>query len=177
MTKGRSKGNRAELEVAALVEEWWTTYEPEARFKRTPLSGGWGDATVRGAFNASGDLMTTSSTFPFCVEVKRRERWSVDRLMAGKASPVWSWWRQTQTAAEEMKLEPMMWFRHNRTPWLVMVRDFFAARLRSYGSPAMSWGPLDVDVGDAHPIVLRSASVLSIPPKGVIACASRARVV
>lgn len=176
MTQGRPKGNRAELEVAALIERWWGVYERECRFKRTPLSGGWGDRDVRGAFNASGDLMTTAKRFPFCVEVKRREGWVMKSLHAGSRSPVWGWWRQTQVAAAEVDLEPIMFFRHNREPWLVMVREFFAARLNPCPDPVIAWAVLDLDVG-AHPFVMTADALFAIPPKRAVACARRARVV
>jgi hypothetical protein len=171
MAKGRPKGNRAELEVAAIIEPWWSPYEKGCRFKRTPLSGGWGDRDVRGAFNASGDLMTTAKRFPFCVEVKRRENWKLHQLEAGKRSPVWRWWRQTQEAASECSLEPMMWFRQNRRPWVVMLREFFALRLTPCPRPVMTWNTLDVDVGDAHPIVLAASDLLALSPKHIVACA------
>jgi hypothetical protein len=117
----RDKGNVAEREVAGALTEWWAPYEPSVRFVRTPLSGGWGAPAVRSEFRACGDIMTTSPTFPWCVEVKRREAWSWDTLLAGKASPVWGWWERAQVDATTAKLAAMMWFRHSREPWSIML--------------------------------------------------------
>lgn len=117
----RAKGSRAELEVAALCTEWWAAYEPNVVIKRTPGSGGWAHAS---AFKSKGDLVATTpegpSSWPFFVEVKRFERWSIPNLRAGKASPVWAHWRKAAVqAAEEGKL-PLLWVRKSRSPWYVV---------------------------------------------------------
>lgn len=125
--QGRPKGCKAEIEVAKILEPWWSKHEPLApdghpiRFVRTPLSGGWGGKDTRSGFKASGDLMTTARRFPFTVEVKRREGWSWKNLLAGKNSPVWGWWRQAIDQGVEMNQAPLLWLRHNRESWSVMV--------------------------------------------------------
>lgn len=120
MFGSRGKGSNGELEVVALIEPWWRQLEPKANFARVPLSGGWGRPEHREGFQAAGDIMCDSKTWPWSVEVKRRENWTWDRLIAGKKSPVWEWWRQTQKAACEMKKIPILFFRHNREQWYVM---------------------------------------------------------
>ena len=128
---GRRKGARAELEVAGIISEWWKRLEMTARFVRMPLSGGWGERGAREGFKASGDLGTTAERFPFTVEVKRREGWNRERFFAGKASPVWAWWRQAQSQAVEANAEPMLWLRHNGDKeWVVVVREEYANKIR-----------------------------------------------
>lgn len=137
----RKKGSVAEREVAALLCPWWAKAEPKdaegkpIQFVRTPLSGGWGGPAVRAGFGAAGDLMTTAVRFPFCVEVKRRENWTLDTLVAGKASPVWGWWAQARRAAAEMGKEPLLIFRHNRRPWRAMISSDFLPRYRLLTMP------------------------------------------
>ena len=165
MKGSRQKGNGAEREVAAHMQKWWGRYEPAVQFIRTPLSGGWASATAREAFRASGDLMTTSRRFPFCIEVKRREGWSYERLHAGRASPVWGWWRQTVKAAAEVGLAPMLWFRQNRGPWYVMLpRDHAVFR---HAHPLLEW-PAAVlaarDVGEPVALVFGDV-LLGIDPR------------
>lgn len=121
MTNGRQKGSTAEREVAKLIQAWWSGVDAKAKFVRTPLSGGWGTAQVRTEFRASGDLMTTSFSWPWCVEIKRREGWKLSNVISGEKSPVWEWWEQTTTAAEEAVAEPMLWFRKNQEPWFIML--------------------------------------------------------
>ena len=120
---GRNKGSTAEREVAALIQKWWRTHSPKANFVRVPLSGGWGNPQTRAGFRASGDIMTDDTTFPFSVEVKRREGWAWKNLLAGGKSPVWDWWFQAQDQAKEMNLTPMLWLRHSREPWMVMLPE------------------------------------------------------
>jgi hypothetical protein len=120
---GRNKGTAAEREVAGLIQKWWRQYNIKANFVRVPLSGGWGNPTTRANFRASGDIMTDDYTFPFSVEVKRREGWAWKNLLEGKKSPVWKWWFQAQDQAKEMRLEPMLWLRHSREPWMIMVPE------------------------------------------------------
>lgn len=117
----RVKGSSAELEVAKLLAAWWQRLEPDCTFCRTPSSGGWGRPEHRAAYRACGDLTTDAKRFAFACEVKRREGWDWVRFKAGRASPVWSWWRQAQAQAEDAGLAPMLWFRKSRQPWRVLV--------------------------------------------------------
>ena len=123
MTFGsRQKGKAGEREIAKLLQAWWRQLEPECEFASTPLSGGWHHASIRGGMKLSGDLCTTAEQFPFVVEVKRREKWNLDRLLKGGKSPVRGWWKQCCLAALEMGGKPLLIFRKSREPWLVMAR-------------------------------------------------------
>lgn len=129
----RSKGKKAEREVAALVQEWWRRLEPECIFRTTPASGGLRGAFGHhdaAAFNMAGDLMTTAERWPFVVEVKRRERWNYDRLASGASSPVLGWWAQCVRDAVAQGGRPMMWFRRSREPWSVALDARVAQAVR-----------------------------------------------
>lgn len=166
----RDKGNVAEREVAQLARAWWRRLEPDCDFVRTPLSGGWGGPQLRAEFQASGDLMTTAERWPFGVEVKRREGWTEERLRAGKPSPVWEWWLQTQRAATEMRKEPMLWIRKNRQPWRVMLRQAYCRNVGFGWTPdiyfsleqlaGINYGPRD-----ALPVVYLADHVLAQDPR------------
>lgn len=119
---GRQKGNVAEREVAAILQKWWREKEPDCEFIRTPLSGGWSTGSVREHFKAAGDIMTTAKKFPWTVEVKRREGWSLDNLIKCRRSPVWGWWEQTVEAATTEQGWPMLWLRKNRMEWHLLMR-------------------------------------------------------
>lgn len=159
----RRKGSTAEREVAALLAEWWGTFESDVKFVRTPSSGGWSSAAVRGEFRASGDLMTTSLTFPFCVEVKRREEYSLATLERGSnRSPVFAWYEQAAKAAVEIaeaapdrKVYPLLIFRASGCPWNVMVpldvgvalrtllaARFFTPAVEQHGVSLLRWNAL-----------------------------------
>jgi len=171
LKNSRQKGNVAEREVAKLLTTWWKQAESETQFIRTPLSGGWSNAEVRGEFKASGDLMTTAQHFPFCVEVKRREAWNLDRVNAGLKSPVWSWWRQAQTQAneqctDEKTVHPMLWLRQSRMPWLVMLPQWLV--LTHFFNPSTCFACITpkkgVDVGAFEPMLVSASHLLSLDP-------------
>lgn len=136
---GRQKGSRAELEVAADLQAWWRKADRAALFVRTPLSGGWGQPQHREGFKTSGDLMTTSEIFSWVVEVKRREGWSWSMLLAAKKSPVWGWWLQTENAAKEQKGTPVLFLRHNREEWSVMLPYGYMLALAYELKPMQAW--------------------------------------
>lgn len=169
---GRRKGAVAEIEVSKLLAAWWNQYEPNARFKRTPLSGGWGDREVRGEFKVAGDICTTSAAWPFTVEVKRREGWTFRSLAAGRPVAVWAWWRQTLAAAAEENRIPLLWFRHNEQPWLVLAPEYVLVPIAvRYGiTPDLVFGRLSpgVDDGDVRPVCVLADKLLSISPEAFL---------
>src|SRR5574338_250219 len=116
-------GANGEREVARLFETWWSSLEPDAKFKKTPASGGWSSPDVRGAFDVAGDLVTTAKQFPYCVEVKRRERWSLANFLRGGKSPVWGWWAQAKRQALEVNKIPLLVFRQNHDEWRFLMPD------------------------------------------------------
>lgn len=166
----REKGSVAELEVARLISAWWNQLEPTAIFKRTPLSGGWGNADVRSAFRTAGDIMTDSLVFPFAIEVKRREGFSWKPLLDGKKSPVWGWWRQAQKQGEEMNLVPTLWFRKNRERWHVLLPIGVVSGYVLETAPvAQLWSNLDyVDHGKYIPVMMNGEEFLKLDPKRML---------
>jgi Holliday junction resolvase len=166
MTQARPKGNAGEREVARLLASWWGALEPGAEFVRTPSSGGWSTPIIRAAFSASGDIMTTAQLFPFEVEVKRREKWTLENLIEGKRSPVWSWWRQTLKAAAEGSREPMLWFRQSRKTWLVMLREQLAPSIGALCIWHQWHEPygLGVDDGGVRPLIVHAHVLLKLEP-------------
>jgi hypothetical protein len=168
----RAKGSRGEKLVIALIRPWWAQLEAEVEFARTPLSGGWQGRgqrgqSLRGEMRMSGDLMTTSHRFPFSVEVKNNTRWTLERIAAGKSSVVWDWWNQTQTAAAECNQVPMLWLRHERKPWKVILPYRYATQV-PIEPPLLVWtirDLLSVDHGAFLPIMFEAATVLAVHPE------------
>lgn len=103
-----------------MLEPWWRELEPKATFVRTPRSGGWTQG--RDLFNARGDVMVQHAPrFTWCVEVKRREAWSLQNFEEGRACPVWNWWEHACEDAAKAVQTPMLWMRQSRRPWIVVV--------------------------------------------------------
>jgi len=173
-----SKGKVAEREVARMLQAWWQRCDPAAQFVRTPQSGGWSTPDVRRGFRMSGDVMTTSETFPFTVESKRREAWSPRNFVLGRPCPVWGWWRQAGGQAVELGAEPMLWMRRNADPperfgeprkippWIVLVRAGLVEQL-GLPFPDFVWGTDDlagVDVAEVVPSGYTHDRLLAVDP-------------
>ncbi len=168
-TNGKKKGARAELEVCRSLHTWWIQVEPsvgdeDLHFKRTPGSGGWAHGKGRAAFGTAADVVTNAKLFPFSVEVKHREGWAMSTFLAGKKSPVWSWWKQACTQGAETKKIPMLWFRKNHAEWIVLLpSDYFAGGL---GHPLSAWvkgtlAPLSLPI---HPVAFPASQIMGLPP-------------
>lgn len=168
MVQGHLKGAKGERDVVGLLTQWWGQIEPDAQFKRTPKSGGWGNADVRGDMKVAGDICTTSPRWPFTVEVKRREKWSFGAFTEGRLSPVWKWWRQCITAAAEEDRIPLLWARKNRQPWIVLAPERLLVPLLVQRGlePDVRFARLTsrVDDGDIRPVCIMATKFLALPP-------------
>lgn len=134
----RAKGSRGERQVAKLFKDWWGS-----EFTRTPLSGGFATQKFRDEWNASGDLVTSDPTFPFCVEVKWVEGWSLEQMLSNKGCLIFKWWAQTLRETPEGKY-PLLVFKKNGQPFYCMLqcdtlKDHFG------GMPTFPWFRTYVD--------------------------------
>jgi hypothetical protein len=178
MKNGRRKGAKGELQVAALLQDWWRQLEPDAIFRRTPSSGGWARGDVaKLAFETAGDLTTTAVRFPFCVEVKRREAFDTDNFLKGRASPVWNWWLQAQTQGAEQDGEPMLWLRRNHEPWMVLLRFAYVRSLPASVQMKLAvtchthdWRRGWASTRGAVPIMYYARDLLARPPNFFATC-------
>ena len=122
----RVKGNRGELDVAAAFSKWCGEH-----VRRTPGSGGWKGAQE---FGTTADLVCKKKAFPYHVEIKWREGWVLDDLVTGVRKnhdkSIVQWWLQCLRSCPKetgkknevvFKKEPLLVFRRNRQPWLVMA--------------------------------------------------------
>ncbi len=156
-----------------MLAGWWSTIEPGAQFVRTPSSGGWATPQLRGGFKAAGDLMTTSTTFCFTVEVKRREAWVLRNLYQAKPSPVWGWWKQACKAAKEEGRAPILFLRRNAKPgtsaeWFVMLpRHDFVLLVPKLDN----WG-IAVGIDGVRPMLTTWDALARIAPMAIIKAAA-----
>ena len=130
MTDGRRKGQSYMLEVCALLGRW--ARKPYGTFQPRPTlvepQDGW---TVK------GDISFPSSIgFPFVVECKKIEGWSLDALAEGRAKDIYSWWVQCPRQAAAT---PGAW--RNARPPLTASRDRRRNDFAGRGS-ALGWGGL-----------------------------------
>ena len=114
---GRAKGARGEREVAGILKTWWGS-----DFARTPSSGGFKTKRFRDDWNAEGDVVTPDTTFPFSVEIKHREGWTLDHVLTSPASPIWDWWNQAISQGGDSKI-PLLIFKRNFMPWMFLCKN------------------------------------------------------
>lgn len=117
--KSKRKGNNNERKLAEQFQTWWG--EEGVTFQRTPSSGGWATKKAREEFKTSGDVITSAVNFPFCIEAKKQEGWSLESLMTDNCEKVWKWWQQTVDETPN-NLTPLLVFARNRVKPMVMMR-------------------------------------------------------
>lgn len=118
--KSKRKGSSFELKTAKQFQEWWGKGE----FCRSPGSGGWGRPQHKQGFNASGDIITTNRDFPWCIECKHQEGWTLDQLLLNEGCIIWSWWDQAKDETPD-DLEPLLIFKKNRQEPMVMSHSLY----------------------------------------------------
>ena len=99
----KSRGSKWERDVAKILGDWWGK-----EFNRTPASGSlhWGEQ-----FNVSGDVVTTKEAkFPFNVECKAHQGWTIDNLIRSNGEFP-SWWEQSKHDADEAHKVPCIIYR------------------------------------------------------------------
>lgn len=140
----RDKGQRGEREAAKMLGEWWGS-----EFTRTPSSGGFKTKKFRNDWNAEGDIVTPDETFPFCVECKWQENWTMMQLLTSDVCDPWQWWEQTVKQTMGTNKIPLLIFKKNRYPWFYMTfdcvpLDFIPGRYFSVKPPMpFSWESLE----------------------------------
>lgn len=132
---------------------------------------------MRGNYRVAGDISSTSTSWPFTVEVKRREAWSMTNLVAGRPSPVWEWWEQTVKAAREEDGIPMLWLRRSKMPWMVLLPEDIAAPVLSIASADIYWAyraKLDrLHSTGVHPIGYLGEKLIKTAPAPWLGLAAR----
>lgn len=111
--KSKRKGASFELETAKLLGKWWGF-----DFHRVPASGGlhW-----KGSNNVVGDIVAPlEADFPFVVECKKREEWTLENLFLNNKD-IKNWWGQVVGDAKESNKIPMLVFTRNRAKTFVML--------------------------------------------------------
>ena len=109
----KSKGSNFELKIAKQLTTWWG-----ATFHRVPGSGSlhWGSDN-----RVAGDIVPPQGLdFPFVVECKKHEGWTLDNVLLNTGEPK-TWWAQVVTDSRRVKQVPMLIFSRNRAKEYVMV--------------------------------------------------------
>lgn len=112
--KSKVKGSTYELKIAKLLTSWWGA----GTFNRAPASGAlhWGrDQRV------AGDIVAPpEADFPFVIECKKREEWTMEHILLDIGQPK-EWWAQVVTDARRVEKVPILIFSRNRAKDFIMV--------------------------------------------------------
>jgi len=122
----RAKGKGFERVIAKAFSAW-----SGESFQLVPASGGlrWGKDN-----RVAGDIVPpVDSEFPFCIECKKREGWSLEQILKGTGEVV-EWWNQCTRDANNIDQTPLLIFSKNRSPIYFMVRYEDFVKLCDEGS-------------------------------------------
>lgn len=112
--KSKVKGSTYELKIAKLLTSWWGA----GTFNRAPASGAlhWGrDQRV------AGDIVAPpEADFPFVIECKKREEWTMEHILLDIGQPK-EWWAQVVTDARRVEKVPILIFSRNRAKDFIMI--------------------------------------------------------
>lgn len=112
--KSKTKGSSYELKIAKM----FTCYWDEGDFHRVPASGGlhWGSDQ-----RVAGDIVPPEKAdFPFVIECKKREEWTMDHILLDIGQPK-EWWAQVVGDARRIHKVPILIFSRNRAKDFVML--------------------------------------------------------
>jgi hypothetical protein len=115
--RAKNKGNNYERRVAKLIQDWWRQWSPTAEFARTPMSGG---SALKLGWDMAGDIVCNDDEFPFHVEAKKQEHWTMEQLFKGTGPVLKEWWEQAAGECPEHRT-PMLIFTRNNVPDFVMM--------------------------------------------------------
>lgn len=156
--KSRNKGANFERLIANQVSNWWGQ-----KFRRTPLSGGWGEEVAR------GDLVCAEkeTNFPFAIECKNDNSFSLNQLLKTPTTgPVVKWWGQAVDQSEEETKPyqlPLLLIKENGGAVYAVVRSSVYLTLFEHGD----YGALlYFDQLTLFPF----QDLLTLPPEKVLAC-------
>lgn len=127
----KAKGSAYELKISKKFSTWW-----DGQFSRTPGSGSlhWGSDQ-----RVAGDIIAPQGmNFPFVIECKKHEGWTMDHILLDIGEPR-TWWAQVVIDARRVKLVPMLVFSRNRAKDFVMIpyNEWLYKRVGSIGNDHM----------------------------------------
>lgn len=128
MTDGRGKGEQYENEMAYAISEWAAPRSDKQPWKRfmaayLPFRRR-STAEFPSDWLGQRDLIHRPDVeFPFSIECKKIEGWTLDQLFTAPKWAVWQWWDQTIEQALKYELHPLLVFSRNRQPDYAMTNE------------------------------------------------------
>lgn len=133
MAKGHIKGGNFEREVCSILSAWAGCRETRQEllpFRRRSTNV----QPIDGLWRGGSDIMAKADMrWPFAVEAKKDESWSMDQLFRGDG-PVMNWWDQAVDNGVRHKLFPMLVFSRNKAPVYFMLEESLCQKLQRKNS-------------------------------------------
>lgn len=164
MVDGRRKGNSFEVEVAYLVADWivplpegWEERGSPPPFRRRPAD----KDSLPSNWLGGRDIMHHPEVwFPFSVECKNDEDWSVDTLFVRPRASNVRWWDQCCRQAVDIGLEPLLILARARAETMVVMQE------RTHDLLGINMGRyLRFSIGASTLRMFPLADLLRVPPK------------
>lgn len=110
MVDSKAKGARGENAAKKILIE-----HTGLNWQRTPMSG-----ALDERHGLKGDLYLPDCKQRFCVEVKHYKDDHIStKILTGKNPQLFIWWEQTLREAAQVKREPLLVFKHDRSKFFV----------------------------------------------------------
>lgn len=150
--RGKAKGSAFERKIAKELSLWLTRGKDDKQLIRSVLSGGWKGAREKDGWRQVGDLAPNGPLGEkfrkkFAIECKHRKQINLltlwQRSIKGDLLP--TWWRKLVKDSKAAGVTPMLIFRSNGFPVLVILPTKYARRAVDLARNAhIGW--LDVDI-------------------------------
>jgi Holliday junction resolvase len=110
MVDSRQKGARAEAEIKKKLRD-----ATGLNFQRTPGSG-----ALNETHKLKGDIYIPNEKNRFCIEVKHyKDDHLTSKILTGKDPQLILWWEQAIRQANQVDMEPILFFKKDRGKWFV----------------------------------------------------------
>jgi len=121
-TSAKEKGKEFEKEVGKILGMWWCGIPfPRAHGSGCSATIQCKHQAIEGRiFHHTGDLYVPEE-FPWSVECKRQEGWTLEHLLEDQCGFVWQWWEQCCKDADLSMRWPLLVMRRNHRRSLVMI--------------------------------------------------------
>jgi hypothetical protein len=177
MVNGRNKGNNYENTICLVLSRWLDPrISPKAKLEQLPFRRrSTSIMPLDGHWHGSGDILHRPDLdWPFCVECKKVEGWTLDGVFLD-GWPVWSWWDQTEEQAIAAGLAPLLICGRNHKPDYALLREGDA---RCLGLSELVRSSVSLRTPDGAPLVLlQLRDLVRVAPSRLsnVSTASRSR--
>lgn len=112
MVDSRQKGARAEAALKKVLRD-----ATGLNFQRTPGSG-----ALNATHMLKGDIYIPNTANRFCIEVKHyKDDHLTSKILTSKDPQLLQWWDQAVTQAKKVDMQPILFFKFDRSKWFTMV--------------------------------------------------------